>query len=145
MKTFIYSVILAVLLSVTGCSWFSGQSTGQYVDDRAITASVKAKLVADKAANLARAERLVARAAATGADLVALPEKWNAIGDPETLHAAAETLDEGESVAAMRRWASELGVLADDLTGAAGRLQAAAAEYRSTDRSAVPSPSLHAR
>jgi uncharacterized protein YukE len=42
------------------------------------------------------------------------------------------------------RWASELGVLADDLTGAAGRLQAAAAEYRSTDRSAVP-PNLHAR
>ena len=43
------------------------------------------------------------------------------------------------------RWASELGVLADDLTGAAGRLQAAAAEYRSTDRSAVPATSLHVR
>jgi uncharacterized protein YukE len=42
------------------------------------------------------------------------------------------------------RWASELGVLADDLTGAAGRLQAAAAQYRSTDRSAVP-PDLQAR
>ena len=36
------------------------------------------------------------------------------------------------------RWASELGVLADDLTGAAGRLRAAAAEYRTTDRTAVP-------
>jgi uncharacterized protein YukE len=35
------------------------------------------------------------------------------------------------------RWASELGVLADDLTGAS-RLQAAAAEYRATDRTAVP-------
>ena len=35
------------------------------------------------------------------------------------------------------RWASELGVLADDLTGAAGRLQAAAVEYRATDRSAA--------
>jgi hypothetical protein len=33
--------------------------------------------------------------------------------------------------------ASELGVLADDLHGAAGRLQAAAAEYRATDRTAV--------
>jgi uncharacterized protein YukE len=42
------------------------------------------------------------------------------------------------------RCASELGVLADDLTGAAGRLQAAAAEYRTTDRSAVP-PTLRAR
>jgi hypothetical protein len=38
------------------------------------------------------------------------------------------------------RWASELRILADDLTGAAGRLQAAAAEYRSTDRSVVPPP-----
>ena len=39
------------------------------------------------------------------------------------------------------RWATELGVLADDLTGAASRLQAAAAEYRSTDHMAVPPPS----
>jgi uncharacterized protein YukE len=36
------------------------------------------------------------------------------------------------------RWASELGVIADDLTGAAVRLQAAANEYRATDRAAVP-------
>jgi uncharacterized protein YukE len=36
------------------------------------------------------------------------------------------------------RWARELGVIADDLAGAAGRLQAAAAEYRSTDRAAIP-------
>jgi uncharacterized protein YukE len=40
------------------------------------------------------------------------------------------------------RWASELGVIADDLAGAAGRLQAAAAEYRATDRGAVP-PTPH--
>src|SRR6266516_4968290 len=59
----------------------------------------------DKAANLEKAERLVARAASGGADVVALPEKWNAIGDPETLHAAAETLEGGESVAAMADWA----------------------------------------
>ena len=38
------------------------------------------------------------------------------------------------------RWATELGILADDLTGAASRLQAAAAEYRSRDRSAIPPP-----
>jgi uncharacterized protein YukE len=42
------------------------------------------------------------------------------------------------------RWASELGVLADDLTGAASRLQAAAAAYRTTDRSAIP-PTVQAR
>ena len=42
------------------------------------------------------------------------------------------------------RWASELGVIADDLAGAAGRLQAAAAEYRATDRSAIPPAARHA-
>jgi uncharacterized protein YukE len=36
------------------------------------------------------------------------------------------------------RWARELGVIADDLSGAAGRLQAAAAEYRTTDRNVIP-------
>jgi predicted amidohydrolase len=64
----------------------------------------------DKSANLEKAERIVARAAATGADLVALPEKWNAIGDPEVLHAAAETLEGGESVAAMAEWARRHGI-----------------------------------
>jgi len=64
---------------------------------------------ADKAANLERAEVLVARAAATGADIVVLPEKWNAIGNAETLHDAAEPL-EGESVAAMSTWARTHGI-----------------------------------
>src|ERR687895_364414 len=59
----------------------------------------------DKAANLEKAEALVARAASTGADVVVLPEKWNAIGQPEVLHAAAESIDDGESVAAMSGWA----------------------------------------
>jgi deaminated glutathione amidase len=65
---------------------------------------------ADKAANLEQAERLVAKAAASGADVVLLPEKWNAIGGVETLHAAAETIEDGESVAAMRGWASRHGI-----------------------------------
>jgi predicted amidohydrolase len=65
---------------------------------------------ADKAANLERAERLVARAAATGADLVALPEKWNAIGSTAELHAAAEPLEGGESVEAMAGWARAHGI-----------------------------------
>jgi predicted amidohydrolase len=64
----------------------------------------------DKAANLEKTERLVARAAATGADVVALPEKWNAIGPPEVLHAAAETLEDGESVEAMAGWARSHGI-----------------------------------
>jgi predicted amidohydrolase len=65
---------------------------------------------ADKAANVEAAERLVAQAAATGADLVVLPEKWNAIGSTEELHAAAEPLDGGESVEAMAGWARRHGV-----------------------------------
>ena len=65
---------------------------------------------ADKSANLDRAQDLVARAASTGADVVVLPEKWNAIGDSETLHAAAEPLEGGESVEAMAGWARTHGV-----------------------------------
>jgi predicted amidohydrolase len=65
---------------------------------------------ADKAANLEKTEPLVAKAAATGADIVVLPEKWNAIGNPEQLHAAAETLEDGESVRAMAGWAKTHGI-----------------------------------
>jgi predicted amidohydrolase len=65
---------------------------------------------ADKAANLEKTEPLVAKAAATGADIVVLPEKWNAIGNPEQLHAAAETLEGGESVRAMAGWAKAHGI-----------------------------------
>jgi deaminated glutathione amidase len=64
----------------------------------------------DKAANLEKTERLVAKAAATGADVVLLPEKWNAIGDAEVLHEAAETLESGESVEAMSGWARDHGI-----------------------------------
>jgi predicted amidohydrolase len=63
-----------------------------------------------KADNLEKAERLVARAASTGADLVLLPEKWNAIGPPDVFRANAETLDAGETVAALADWASGYGI-----------------------------------
>ncbi len=64
----------------------------------------------DKAVNLDKAERLVARAAATGADIVLLPEKWNFIGDAEGLQAAAEAIEGGESVEAMAEWARRHGI-----------------------------------
>jgi predicted amidohydrolase len=66
---------------------------------------------ADKAANLATAERLVARAAAQGADVVVLPEKWNGIGTAEEYRALAEPLAGGESLAAMSGWARQHGIV----------------------------------
>jgi deaminated glutathione amidase len=65
---------------------------------------------ADKAANLDQAEGLVGRAAGAGADVIVLPEKWNAIGDAAVLEACAEPLEGGESVEAMRSWARANGV-----------------------------------
>jgi osmotically-inducible protein OsmY len=47
---------LAPTVSIVGCTALTGQTTGQYVDDRTITSTVKAKLVADKAANLTRVD-----------------------------------------------------------------------------------------
>jgi predicted amidohydrolase len=78
--------------------------------DRIRVACVQLTSRADKEANLEKAERLVAEAAAGGADIVLLPEKWNAIGGVETLHEAAEKIETGESVEAMRGWASRHGI-----------------------------------
>jgi predicted amidohydrolase len=63
----------------------------------------------DKARNLGAAERLVRAAAGDGAELVALPEKWNLLAGGEELLAGAESLD-GPSLEAARGWARELGV-----------------------------------
>ena len=43
-KTIIFSMMLALLLSVAGCTSLTGETAGQYVDDPMITASVKAEL-----------------------------------------------------------------------------------------------------
>jgi predicted amidohydrolase len=64
----------------------------------------------DKGRNLEAAERLVREAAADGAELVALPEKWNLIGSAADLEAGAEPLDGGPSTEAARDWARRLGI-----------------------------------
>ncbi|HYP56503.1 MAG TPA: carbon-nitrogen hydrolase family protein, partial [Solirubrobacterales bacterium] len=72
-------------------------------------AAVQLNSTGDKERNLATAERLVRAAAADGAELIALPEKWNLLGPGEELVAGAEPL-EGPSLSAARDWARELGV-----------------------------------
>jgi deaminated glutathione amidase len=78
--------------------------------DRVRVACVQMTSRSDKSANLETAERLVAQAAATGADVIVLPEKWNAIGNAAVYHAAAEPLEGGESVTAMSDWARQHGI-----------------------------------
>jgi predicted amidohydrolase len=72
-------------------------------------AVVQLNSTGDVSRNLETAERLVRVAAAEGAELVALPEKWNLLASGEELVAGAESLD-GPSLSAARSWARELGI-----------------------------------
>jgi deaminated glutathione amidase len=57
--------------------------------------------------NVRRAELAVRDAAARGARLVVLPEKWNVIGERDVLEAGAEPID-GPTITRVREWAREL-------------------------------------
>ena len=59
--------------------------------------------------NIAVAERLVAQAAARGAEVISLPDRWNGTGTDDVMIAAAESLD-GETAQAMSAWAKQHGV-----------------------------------
>ena len=72
-------------------------------------AAVQLNSTAEVARNLEAAERLVRDAAADGAELVALPEKWNLLGSAEELRNGAEPLD-GPTLTAVAGWARELGI-----------------------------------
>jgi deaminated glutathione amidase len=72
-------------------------------------AAVQLNASADFEANLETADRLTRAAAADGAQLIVLPEKWTAMGTDEELRAAAEPLD-GQAVSWARETAAELGV-----------------------------------
>jgi predicted amidohydrolase len=72
-------------------------------------AAIQLNSTADVDRNLATAERLVDAAAAAGAGLVVLPEKWSALGPGEMLLELAEPLD-GPIVTAARGWAQRLGI-----------------------------------
>jgi hyperosmotically inducible protein len=48
-------VVLALIATFTpGCRSMTGRSVGRYIDDKTVTAKVKAKLVDDRASNLTR-------------------------------------------------------------------------------------------
>jgi deaminated glutathione amidase len=72
-------------------------------------AAVQLNSIGEKERNLAAAERLVRDAAATGAEFVALPEKWNLLAGGDEIAAGAEPLD-GPSLSAAREWARDLGI-----------------------------------
>lgn len=48
------AIVWLLVVSLAGCQAMTGKTAGQNVDDANLTASVKANLVADKAANLTR-------------------------------------------------------------------------------------------
>ena len=50
------AVLLVMVMAVGACQTVTGKTAGQTVDDATITATVKSKLVADKAANLTRVD-----------------------------------------------------------------------------------------
>ena len=72
-------------------------------------AAVQLNSTADTERNLASADRLTRAAAADGARLVVLPEKFNVLGGDRELLASAEPLD-GASVSWARESARELGI-----------------------------------
>ena len=63
----------------------------------------------DKERNMAKADRLTREAAADGADLIVLPEKFNVLGEHEDYVAGAETLD-GPTITWARDVAREFGI-----------------------------------
>jgi deaminated glutathione amidase len=72
-------------------------------------AAVQLNSTDDKDRNLATADRLTRAAAADGADLVVLPEKFNVLGTDEDYVRGAETL-EGPTTSWARATARELGI-----------------------------------
>ena len=72
-------------------------------------AAVQLNSTADRERNLAAADRLTRAAAAAGAQLIVLPEKWVVLGTPEQTAAGAEPLD-GPALSWAGEIARELGI-----------------------------------
>jgi predicted amidohydrolase len=74
-----------------------------------LAGAVQLNSTEDTDRNLQTADRLVRAAAARGAELVLLPEKWSVLGRSQAMRAAAEPLD-GRAIGWARGLAQELGI-----------------------------------
>ena len=104
-------------------------------------AAVQLNSTSDKARNLETADRLVRRAAADGARLVVLPEKWSVLGTGADLREGAEPLD-GPAVSWARDVARELGI--DLIAGSVSERVAGEPKLRNTSVHAGPGGEIQA-
>ena len=91
--------------------------------------------------NLERADRLTRAAAADGARLVVLPEKWSALGRGETQASGAQAID-GPAISWARATARELGI--DLVAGSFSERVADEARLRNTSVHVGPDGALRA-
>jgi predicted amidohydrolase len=85
------------------------QSIREHFEEPMRAAAVQLTSTADFDRNLERADRLTRAAAADGARLVVLPEKWSVLGRGETQLAGAQSID-GPAISWARGVARELGI-----------------------------------
>src|SRR4051812_12619292 len=104
-------------------------------------AAVQLTSTADFDANLERADRLTRAAAADGAQLVVLPEKWSALGTSEALLAGAQALD-GPAITWARAAARELGI--DLVAGSISERVEGESRLRNTSVHVGPDGDVHA-
>lgn len=73
-------------------------------------AVIQIRTETDKAETMLKAERMIAEAASSGAEIVVLPEMWSCPYSKKYFHAFADA-ENGGSVVEMSRWARENGVI----------------------------------
>ncbi len=107
-------------------------------------AAVQLNSTAEKAANMAAADRLVRAAAADGATLIVLPEKWTVLGGDGDLRAGAETLD-GPAISWARAIARELALdlVAGSIVESPAGAQTAGAGEQAAGEQKLANTSLH--
>jgi len=104
-------------------------------------AAVQLNSTADLDRNLEQADRFTRAAAADGAQLVVLPEKWSALGRGDVLHAGAQPLD-GPAIRWARSVARELAI--DLVAGSIAERLEGAQRLRNTSVHVGPDGDVHA-